>query len=424
MSGGIPTIRAFAPACRGGVALRRVPTKAFGLALGHILCDNCRVSKIHKSAVSKFFAGVSCLALIGTFSACGDNVDPSTSAGASRASHAAGPNEFYGAGASSQQGVVDAWISTYQKKNRDVKIAYNPTGSGAGVTTFLTGATTWAASDSPLNDEQVKQSKAVCASGEAFEVPVYLSPIAIVFNLRGVLGSTVSAEERHLNMDAATVARIFDGKITKWDDEAIKALNPLIDLPDVPITVVRRSDKSGTTQTFTSYLKAAAPSDWRYEPQQNWPNDVGQAAKGTDGVVTTVSQADGTIGYVDAAKRGNFGTVSLKVGKSYVSPEADAVAKVVDASPLRQVPKSSNRVVVDVNYGTDAKGSYPLALVSYAVACSAYKDRASGKFAKDWLGYIAGGEGQKVAQDNTGSAPLGTGLSKKVLHAISRIDEK
>ncbi|WEV69056.1 phosphate ABC transporter substrate-binding protein PstS [Bifidobacterium sp. ESL0775] len=374
---------------------------------------------MHSTALKRLIAVVSSFAMMAALSACGDNTSPADSSNASKARNSGISGEFHGAGASSQQGAVEAWIATYQNHNRNAKIAYNPSGSGAGVSTFLTGAIAWAGTDAPLNDQQVEQSKGICASGTAFDVPVYVSPIAVMFNLKGVSG-----QGKHLNMDAGVIARIFDGKITRWNDEAIKAENPKVTLPATPITVIHRSDKSGTTNNFTSYLKAAAPNDWGYEAQENWPNEVGQAAKGTDGVVSSIGQADGTIGYADLAKAGNFGTVSVKVGSDYIAPASDAAARTVNASPLHQMPKGSKRVVVNVDYATATAGDYPVVSSSYAVACPAYKDAKTGAFVRDWLSYVLSDNGQKVAADNTGSAALGGALTQRALKSVNAIQTK
>ncbi|WEV53783.1 phosphate ABC transporter substrate-binding protein PstS [Bifidobacterium sp. ESL0704] len=373
---------------------------------------------MHSTTCKRLIAVVSSLAMVAALSACGDNI-PSGALRGAKGRDTGISGEFHGAGASSQQGAVEAWIATYQGKNRNARIAYNPSGSGAGVSTFLTGAIAWAGTDAPLNDQQIELSKSICKSGSAFDVPVYVSPIAVIFNLKDISG-----QGKHLNMDAGVIARIFDGKITQWNDEAIKAENPKVDLPATPITVIHRSDKSGTTNNFTSYLKAAAPNDWGYEPQENWPVGVGQAAKGTDGVVSSIGQADGTIGYADLAKAGNFGTVAVRVGSDYVAPAADAAAKTVNASPLRPMPKGSKRVVVNVNYATNAAGDYPVVSSSYAVACPAYKDRQTGLFVREWLGYVLSDSGQKVAADNTGSAPLGGALTQKALKSIGAVQAK
>ena len=267
---------------------------------------------MQKNILVRSIAALSGIVMLASVAACGDNTatttDNSSSSDSTSKSTPISGN-FSGAGASSQQAAVEAWIAGFQGTNPEAKIAYNPSGSGAGVQTFLTGATAWAGSDKALADDEVEQSKSVCTEGTAFDVPVYISPIAVVFNLNGISG-----KGKTLNMDADTIAKIFDGKITKWNDDAIKQQNPKVDLPDLDITVVHRSDKSGTTKNFLSYVKDAAGDAWSYELGENWPNEVGQGAKGTSGVISTVQQADGTIGYADASQAGELGTVAVKVG--------------------------------------------------------------------------------------------------------------
>ena len=191
---------------------------------------------MRNSILVRSIAAVSGIMMLASVAACGDNTaaTDSSSAKSSTTTEAVSGN-FQGAGASSQQAAVEAWIAGFQGTNPDAKVAYNPSGSGAGVSTFLTGATAWAGSDAALSDDEVEQSKSVCASGNAFDIPVYISPIAVVFNLNGISG-----KGKTLNMDAETIAKIFDGKITKWNDDAIKQQNPKVDLPDLDITVVHR----------------------------------------------------------------------------------------------------------------------------------------------------------------------------------------
>ncbi|RSX51192.1 phosphate ABC transporter substrate-binding protein PstS [Bifidobacterium callimiconis] len=372
---------------------------------------------MRKNILMRSVAVVSGLAMLASLAACGDNTSSSSNGSSSSASTEKISGDFQGAGASSQQSAVEAWIASYQSTNPDAKIAYNPTGSGAGVTTFLTGATAWAGSDAALTNDQVSQSKDVCADGTtAFDIPAYVSPIAVVFNLNGISG-----QGKHLNMDADTIAKIFDGKITKWNDDAIAKQNPKVTLPDTAITVVHRSDKSGTTQNFVSYLKDAAPSSWTYDLSENWPNEVGQGGKGTSGVISTVKQADGTIGYADASQAGDLGTVALKVGEKYVPYSAEAASKVVDASPLDDSAQGDNRVVVKLDHNTTADGAYPLVLVSYDIACPAYKDANTAKFVKSWLTYVVSKDGQDVAAKNAGSAPLSDTMRAKITKSIDAI---
>ena len=376
---------------------------------------------MQKNILIRSIAALSGIVMLASVAACGDNTastpDSSSTDSASKTAPISG--NFQGAGASSQQSAVEAWIAGFQGANPDAKIAYNPSGSGAGVQTFLTGATAWAGSDKALADDEVEQSKSVCADGTAFDVPVYVSPIAVIFNLKGV-----SDAGKHINMDADTIAKIFDGKITKWNDPAIADQNKDLKLPDTAITVVHRSDKSGTTQNFVSYFKDVTPDNWTYDLSENWPNEVGQGAKGTSGVISTVKQADGTIGYADFSQVGDLGTVAVKVGDKYNEISAEAGSKVIGDSKQDDTVKGDNRIVIKINHATEAEGAYPIVLVSYDIVCPAYKDTKQAEFAKAWLTYVTSDEGQKAAQDAAGTAPLPSSLKSEITKSIEAIKTK
>ena len=376
---------------------------------------------MQKNILIRSIAALSGIVMLASVAACGDNTASTTDSSSTDSASKTAPisGNFQGAGASSQQSAVEAWIAGFQGANPDAKIAYNPSGSGAGVQTFLTGATAWAGSDKALADDEVEQSKSMCADGTAFDVPVYVSPIAVIFNLKGV-----SDAGKHINMDADTIAKIFDGKITKWNDPAIADQNKDLTLPDTAITVVHRSDKSGTTQNFVSYFKDQAPDSWTYDLSENWPNEVGQGAKGTSGVVSTVKQADGTIGYADFSQVGDLGTVAVKVGDSYNEISAEAGSKVIEDSKQDDTVKGDNRIVIKINHATEAKGAYPIVLVSYDIVCPAYKDTKQAEFAKAWLTYVTSDEGQKAAQDAAGTAPLPSSLKSEITKSIKAIKTK
>lgn len=377
---------------------------------------------MQKNILVRSIAALSGIVMLASVAACGDNTaattDNSSSSDSTSKSTPISGN-FSGAGASSQQAAVEAWIAGFQGTNPEAKIAYNPSGSGAGVQTFLTGATAWAGSDKALADDEVEQSKSVCTEGTAFDVPVYISPIAVVFNLKGV-----SDAGKHINMDAATIAKIFDGKITKWNDPAIADQNKDLKLPDTAITVVHRSDKSGTTQNFVSYFKDVTPDNWTYDLSENWPNEVGQGAKGTSGVISTVKQADGTIGYADFSQVGDLGTVAVKVGDKYNEISAEAGSKVIADSKQDDTVKGDDRIVIKINHATEAEGAYPIVLVSYDIVCPAYKDTKQAEFAKAWLTYVTSDEGQKAAQDAAGTAPLPSSLKSEITKSIEAIKTK
>ena len=382
---------------------------------------------MRKNLVVRSLAVVSGLAMLASLAACGDNAPANSSSNSSSSSNAKQlSGEFAGAGASSQKSAVDAWIAGFNAQQPNAQIAYDPSGSGAGVSTFLTGATVWAGSDASLSDDEVtKSTGTACADGTtAFDVPVYISPIAIVYNLKS---AGLNGTDKHINMDAETIAKIFDGKITKWNDKAIADQNPDAKLPDTDITVVHRSDKSGTTKNFLSYVKDAAGDAWPYEVGENWPNNIGQGGKGTSGVISTVNQAEGTIGYADASQAGDLGTVSVKVGNEYVPYSAEAAAKVVDASPRDDSAKGDNRVVIKLDHNTKEAGAYPVVLVSYDVACPAYAkddDGSKAEFAKQWLSYVVSEEGQQAAADTAGSAPMSETLRAEVQKSIDAIKTK
>ncbi len=317
-----------------------------------------------------------------------------------------------GKGASSAKAAQDAWRAAFQTKNPGVTVNYSPDGSGAGREAFIAGAVAFAGSDRALKDSEMGAGKfgKCAADGNALNLPIYVSPIAVIYNVDGV---------KDLKLDSETVAGIFAGKITKWNDPKIVATNPGVTLPEATITAVHRADDSGTTNNFTDYLNKAAPSVWSTPASDTFPKAAGgEAANGTSGVVDTVKNGKNTIGYADESAAGALSTAKLKVGDTYLGPTADAAAKIVEASP--QAP---NRAANDLAIALDRKaaGAYPAVLVSYAIVCDHYKDAADAKLVKAYLGYVASNEGQALAGQKAGSAPLSTAMAAKVKTAIDSI---
>ena len=161
---------------------------------------------------------------------------------------------------------MDAWRASFQKQNSGATVNYDPAGSGAGVEKFNAGGIDFAGSDSALDAEkgEVAAAKKNCGA-DAIEVPNYVSPIAVVFNLEGV---------SDLQLSPKTIAGIFDGKIKTWDDAAIKADNPDAKLPSTKIDPVHRSDESGTTKNFTDYLEKAGDGAWTLPGRQGVADQV------------------------------------------------------------------------------------------------------------------------------------------------------
>lgn len=318
-----------------------------------------------------------------------------------------------GAGASSQDAAQQAWIAGFQTANPDVTIDYDPSGSGAGRETFLEGASDFAGSDRAFKDEEIAAGGfAKCAPDSSIvELPLYVSPIAVIFNLEGV---------DTLELEPATIAGIFAGTITKWNDPAIAATNDGVELPDLAITPVHRSDDSGTTENFTEYLGAVAPDVWTYEADGVWPFEGGEAAQGTSGVVDAVTNGTGTIGYADASRAGDLGTAAVKVGDEFVPYSPEAAAAIVDASPFVE-GRSEGDLAIELDRNSTEAGVYPIVLVSYLIACQEYAEPENVELVKAYLGYIASEEGQDVAAENAGSAPITDALREKVVAAIDSI---
>jgi phosphate transport system substrate-binding protein len=292
-------------------------------------------------------------------------------------------------------------------------VNYDPAGSGAGRETFQQGASAFAGSDRAFKTDEIEAGPFdSCATDALVEFPAYISPIAIIFNVEGL---------DSLNLDAATVAKIFNGSITQWNDPAIAAQNEGAQLPDLNITAVHRSDESGTTGNFTEYLSATAASDWTVGSIESWPTEFGgEGAQGTSGVVEAVTNGVGTIGYADASRAEGLGTVAIKVGEEYVEYSPEAAAAIVDASTVEE-GRTDHDIAIELDRTSTAEGVYPIVLVSYLIGCEEYADAANAELVKEYFSYIVSEEGQQLAADAAGSAPISADLRSQIEPAIAAI---
>ncbi|MEV7649164.1 phosphate ABC transporter substrate-binding protein PstS [Arthrobacter sp. NPDC089319] len=348
--------------------------------------------------------------------ACGsDNATGNQAAAGSTDSASTVSGTLSGAGASSQDSAMQAWMAGFTAKNPEANVQYSPDGSGAGRDAFLAGGVQFAGSDAYLDDEEWKQAQEVCGPDGAMNLPGYVSPIAVAFNLEGV---------DSVNMDAETIAKVFRGEITKWNDEAIASQNEGVELPDTAITVVHRSDESGTTENFVEYLSAAAGDVWTDEVSGDWPAKLqAENAQGTSGVVSTTTSTDGAITYADASAVGGLGTVKVKVGEEYVELSAEAASKAVEvASPVEG--RSDVDMSLDLKRDTTESGAYPIVLVSYHIYCSTYADQNTVDLVKAFGSYVISEEGQQAAQDSAGNAPISETLREQAQKAIDSISVK
>jgi phosphate transport system substrate-binding protein len=343
--------------------------------------------------------------------ACATN-EGSSPAGSASASATTFSGTLNGIGSSAQGAAQTVWATGFQTANSGATINYDPQGSGAGRTSFIGGSADFAGSDAALKDTELKSDFLGCAAGSsAIDLPIYVSPIAIAYNVEGL---------KDLKLDAATIAGIFSGSITTWNDPKIVALNSGAALPDAAITVVHRSDDSGTTQNFTEYLAANAKDVWTKPASQTYPYQVGDAAKGTSGVADATKSAKNSITYIDESGAGALSIAQLKVGSEFVKLSAAGAADVVAASPIES-GRADNDLAIAIDRTNTAANAWPLVLVSYLIACQEYKDTAKGELVKGYAGYIASDAAQQEAATSAGSAPLSKQLAAKVQAAIATI---
>jgi phosphate transport system substrate-binding protein len=335
--------------------------------------------------------------------ACGDDDGGGSSSDLS--------GDLAGAGATSQEAAQEAWVANFESDNSGVTISYDPVGSGGGREQFIAGGVDYAGSDSALADTELTDAEKQCGgSDNLVQIPAYISPIAVVYNLKGV---------SDLQLSPDTIAGIFAQDITSWDDPAIAKDNPDANLPSTRITPVNRSDDSGTTDNFTQYLSAAAPNVWKFPPDDTWPVKGGEAAEGTSGVVEAVAAGDGAIGYADASQAGDLGIANVKVGNEYIAPSAEGAAHDVEISKEdTKIGGDQYVFAYDLERTSTDTANYPIVLVSYLITCTK-GDNAD--LVGPYFDYIVSSEGQDAAAKNAGSAPITDKVREQVQPAVDAI---
>jgi phosphate transport system substrate-binding protein len=358
------------------------------------------------------------MALAGSLAlaACGAANESDSGSGSSDASGSAEQlsGTLNGAGSSAQQAAMQGWTAGFSKEQPDVTVNYDPVGSGGGREQFLSGGVDFAGSDAALSDDELTKAKTRCGGGDVFELPNYVSAIAVVYNLPGV---------DKLNLSPDTIAKIFAGSITTWNDPAIKTDNPDAQLPSTAITAVHRADKSGTTKNFTDYLAKAAPNSWTAGAVDEWPTQGGEAGNQTSGVISAVQAGEGAIGYADESQAGDLGVANIKVGSDFVKPSSEAAAKVVEGSDVIS-GRGQYDFALDLNRTTTSSDEYPIVLVSYHIGCIQYDKADTAKLVQAFMGYVISEDGQKAAADQAGSSPISDATRSQNQKAVDAITSK
>src|SRR3954452_11524401 len=333
-------------------------------------------------------AAVSALALALGAAACGSDSNSSggtstANSGASKSAQLGGT--LNGAGATFPQPVYQEWAARFQEKT-GTTVNYQGIGSGGGVAQFTAGTVDFGASDAAMKDEEIAAAK---AKGDAVHIPTVMGAVTVSYNLDGVKSG--------LKLDGPTIADIFLGKITTWNDPKLAAGNPDFKLPSTKITVCHRSDESGTTKNFAQFL-ANYSKEWESGPgvdkSVKWPTGTG--AKGNDGVAACIKQNPGAVGYVEQAyalaNSFTFASVKNKSG-NYIAPTLDSTSAAANGL---DIPDDLRISTIDA----PGKTAYPITaltfLLVYADPCKAGESAGKASSLKAWLDY-AEGEGQNVA---------------------------
>ena len=305
------------------------------------------------------------------------------------------------------------WISDYGAKCSGAKINYTSVGSGAGIQQFGAGTIDFAGSDVTMKDTEQSTANSRCDSNPAIHIPVSAGGVGITWNLPNVSSLKLSPD---------TLADIFQGKVTKWNDPEIAADNAGVTLPATAITVFHRSDASGTNSVFSSYM-AAASKKWTLGTGKtlNWP--VGQGAQGNQGVSAGVSQTTGGVTYTEQAFAIQHKLPLAQIkngGGTYVELTADNVSKALESATLK--PNSTNDLSAQMNYQPTDPSAYPISTLTYVIVCSKYpSSMGSDKVTllKDYLNYAVT-DGQQFAKD-LGYSPLPASLVTKDQASINAI---
>jgi phosphate transport system substrate-binding protein len=307
-----------------------------------------------------------------------------------------------GAGATFPNPIYQKWFNEYTKVDPGAQFNYSSIGSGGGQQQITAQTVDFGASDDPMSDASLAK-----APGKILHIPTVAGAVVVTYNVPGNPG---------LKLDGPTLAAIFLGTVSKWNDKRIADLNPGVKLPDDDIMVIHRSDGSGTSFIFTDYLSSVS-KEWAEGPKKgksvNWP--TGQGAKGNEGVAGQVKQTPGSIGYVELAyaRQNKLPCAEIKNAEGeFVAPTIDAITK---ALATATIPDDFRFSMVN----PPGKGSYPISGCTWLLVYEQQKDPAKGRKLVEFLNWaMTRGEPMAAALDY---APLPDGLKERVQQRIKSI---
>jgi phosphate transport system substrate-binding protein len=304
---------------------------------------------------------------------------------ATLAAPAAAQSKLTGAGATFPNPIYSKWFDAYNKA-KGVQINYQSVGSGAGIRQFTEGTVDFGASDGPMTEAQI-----AAVQGNVVHLPTVLGAVVVTYNLPGLAATK-------LKLDGQVIVDMFMGRITKWNDKRIAALNPGVNLPNVDLIVVHRSDGSGTTYVFTDYLQKLS-REWKDKvgaaTSVSWP--IGLGGKGNEGVTQQVKQVEGAVGYVELVYAVSNGLPYAQVKNAAGTFSEPSLATVTAAAGSAKLGKDTDfRVSITNAPGKDA---YPISSFTWLLVKADNKDGGKAKLIKDFLTWMTSDEAQKMAED-------------------------
>lgn len=349
------------------------------------------------------------------FSACGGHHNSSAPSSATSVPvQCGGKQKLKASGSTAQKNAIEQFVYAYIRACPGHTLDYDANGSGKGVEQFVSNITDLGGSDKPLDPTKGETDSAQQRCGSpAWDLPAVFGPIAITYNVNNVSS---------LNLDGPTTAKIFNGAITMWNDPAIAGLNKGTNLPAEPINVVFRSDKSGTTYNFQSYLDAASDGAWGKGVGEQFNGGVGQGAVGNDGTSLALKSTDGSITYNEwsyaVGHQLNMAQIITSAGPDPVTITTESVGKTIAGARFKG---QGNDLVVDTSsfYKPTQSGAYPLVLATYEIVCSKYPDPATGAAVKAFMQATIG-SGQE-GLDQYGYIPLPSSFQSKLETAVNAI---
>lgn len=323
-----------------------------------------------------------------------------------------GKKTLKASGSTAQVNAMTRFLRAYEQACPGRTLDYTANGSGAGIRDFIGNHTDFAGSDSPLTPSDYAAAQQRCGS-PAWNLPVVFGPIAITYHVNGVSA---------LTLDGATAAKIFNGRITTWNDPAIAALNSGVQLPAQQIRVVFRSDDSGTSENFQRYLDTASDGAWGKGAAKQFRGDVGEGAEGNDGTAAAVKRGEGTISYNEwsfaQAQHLDIAKIITSAGPEPVGISPDSVAKTIASAGI---VNQNNDLVLDTIsfYRPQQPGAYPIVLATYEIVCSKYPDDQVGIAVQAFLKSTIG-SGQNGLSDN-GYIPIPDAFKSRLSTAVNAI---